>query len=191
VPLFENNLSPYLTIVETAEPSAPSAGQQRLYIDPTTHVLKATNSSGVERSVESGSEMDYVQFTGTVSPTATTEASANTIVTATAITFDGTTTVMIEYFAPDNQAPGNAAGSWMQAILFDGSSAIGVMAFVMNEVNGQTLRVPIHAVRRLTPSNASHTYSIRGLVSGGTGVVSVGAAGAGTRVPGYIRITRA
>ncbi len=52
MPLFENNLSPYLTIVEATEPSAPSAGQQRLYIDSTTHLLKATNSSGTDRTIE-------------------------------------------------------------------------------------------------------------------------------------------
>ncbi len=52
MPLFENNLSPYLTIVEATEPAAPSAGQQRLYIDSTTHLLKATNSSGTDRTVE-------------------------------------------------------------------------------------------------------------------------------------------
>jgi hypothetical protein len=50
--LFENNLSPYLTIVEATEPAAPSAGQQRLYIDSTTHLLKATNSSGTDRTIE-------------------------------------------------------------------------------------------------------------------------------------------
>lgn len=50
--LFQNNLSPYLTIVEATEPSAPAAGQQRLYIDSTTHLLKATNSSGTDRTIE-------------------------------------------------------------------------------------------------------------------------------------------
>lgn len=49
---FEDNLSPYLTIVEATEPSAPSAGQQRVYIDSTTHLLKATNSSGTDRTIE-------------------------------------------------------------------------------------------------------------------------------------------
>ncbi len=53
MPLFENNLSPYLTIVEATEPAAPSAGQQRLYIDSTTHKLKRTDSSGVDVTIES------------------------------------------------------------------------------------------------------------------------------------------
>lgn len=52
MPLFENNLSPYLTIVEATEPSAPSAGQQRLYIDSTTHHLKRTDSGGTEVDLE-------------------------------------------------------------------------------------------------------------------------------------------
>ncbi len=49
---FEDNPSPYLTIVEATEPSAPSSGRQRLYIDSTTHLLKATNSSGTDRTNE-------------------------------------------------------------------------------------------------------------------------------------------
>ncbi len=50
--LASNNPYPYITVAETAEPAAPSAGRQRLYIDPTTHRAKATDSSGVERSLE-------------------------------------------------------------------------------------------------------------------------------------------
>lgn len=50
--LFENNLSPYLTLVEGTEPSAPAAGQQRVYIDSTTHKLKRTNSSGTDTTIE-------------------------------------------------------------------------------------------------------------------------------------------
>ncbi len=51
---FEDNLSPYLTLVESTEPSAPSAGQQRLYVDSTTHLLKITNSSGTDSNVGGG-----------------------------------------------------------------------------------------------------------------------------------------
>ena len=49
MPLFENNLSPYLTIVETATGgvAAPSAGQQRVAIDPTSHLLYWKDSSSV------------------------------------------------------------------------------------------------------------------------------------------------
>lgn len=48
---MEDNLSPYLTMVETAEPTAPDAGQQRLYVDPVTHLLMIVDSTGAQSSV--------------------------------------------------------------------------------------------------------------------------------------------
>jgi hypothetical protein len=50
-----DNAFPSILITEGTEPSAPAAGKQRLYIDSTTHHLKATNSSGTDRDLESGS----------------------------------------------------------------------------------------------------------------------------------------
>ena len=55
--LASNNPFPSLLIVEGTEPAAPAAGQQRLYIDSTTHELKQTNSSGVDRIVGDRSEV--------------------------------------------------------------------------------------------------------------------------------------
>ena len=47
-----DNAFPSLLITEGTEPSAPAAGKQKLYIDSTTHLLKATNSSGTDRTIE-------------------------------------------------------------------------------------------------------------------------------------------
>ena len=52
------------------------------------------------------------------------------------------------------------------------------------------LRIAVHAFRRLTPSNASHTYSIRGFVTSGTGVAAAGAGGSTALMPAFIRITK-
>src|SRR6185369_17477598 len=43
--LFENNLSPYLTLVEGSAPSAPSAGQRRLYVLSADHLAYLKDSS--------------------------------------------------------------------------------------------------------------------------------------------------
>jgi hypothetical protein len=43
--LFEDNLSPYISFTEHVDPSNPSAGVQRLFVD-TDHILKMVNSSG-------------------------------------------------------------------------------------------------------------------------------------------------
>ncbi len=47
-----DNPFPSILIEESTEPTAPPAGQQRLYVDSTTHLLKATNSSGTDRTIE-------------------------------------------------------------------------------------------------------------------------------------------
>jgi hypothetical protein len=138
-----------------------------------------------------GYELAYVEFTSTVNVTATVEASANTIVSAGAVSYDGSTRVCIEYFSGDNQAE-SAQDDYMLFLLFDGSSAIGQLALTMNQgVTGHAVRWPVFVRRFLTPSNASHTYSVRAIVNTGTGHVNVGAGGAGTAMPGYVRITKA
>jgi hypothetical protein len=53
LPTASDNAFPSILITEGTEPSAPAAGKQRLYIDSTTHLLKATNSSGTDRTLES------------------------------------------------------------------------------------------------------------------------------------------
>jgi hypothetical protein len=117
-----------------------------------------------------------------VSVTATTEGTANTVVTASAFSFDGATEVLIEFFAVDAVPGTGQLNLW----LYDGGSSIGLLGF------RTTARSPGGPLRRyLTPSNASHTYSIRASVDAGTGQLSAGAGGAATNLPGYIRITKA
>jgi len=131
-------------------------------------------------------ELAYNQITSNVSCTATTEATANTIVTASAVTFDGSTAAVIEFFCPNFDASDSPTFS---LFLYDGTS-IGFL--MQRSVTAGTAMGPIYVSRRLTPSAASHTYSIRGDVSSGSGVsVKAGAGGAGSVVPAFIRITRA
>jgi hypothetical protein len=47
-----DNPFPSILVVEGTEPTAPSAGQQRLYIDSTTHKLKRTDSTGTDVTIE-------------------------------------------------------------------------------------------------------------------------------------------
>lgn len=47
-----DNPFPSILIDESAEPSAPAAGHQRLYMDSTSFRLSATNSSGTQRELE-------------------------------------------------------------------------------------------------------------------------------------------
>jgi hypothetical protein len=129
-----------------------------------------------------GYELDYAQWTAGVNITATTEATANTIVTGGAVSYDGSTVVLIEFFIPAS----TRGTTYTQFWLYDGSSSIGAIG-----VNsGGSTGLSFHLSRRLTPSNASHTYSLRGSVDGATGTATGGAGGAGAYVPGFIRITK-
>lgn len=189
-----DNAFPSLLITEGTEPSAPAAGKQRLYIDSTSHHLMRTNSSGTETDIEAGSsggltELDYVQFTSPVTISATTEAGANTIVTGSAVAYSGSQVVMIEFFCPALQTA-DATDAIVRLWLYDGSSSIGRLATLVNSSPDGTIGTiaPCFAVRRLTPSAATHTYSIRGERAVGDGTANAGAGGSGNIMPGYIRI---
>ena len=215
----------YIEFNEQAEPSAPAAGKQRLYIDNTTHKLKRTDSSGVDVTVETpaagdvpitdsgayftstdvegalqeigaaggapgpGTEFDYVSFTSAVTPTATSEATANTVVTGSAVAYDGSTAVWVEFFSESARPDTGGATRTLVFSLYDGSSSIGLLGGMTAGVAADTGK-PVLLRRRITPSAATHTYSIRAHVSAGTGYVGAGAGGSGNLVPGYIRITR-
>jgi hypothetical protein len=135
-------------------------------------------------------ELDYTQKTTNTSITATSEATANTIVTAGAHTFNGTTIYLIEFFSP-YATPGSVINTTLAFYLYDGASSIGAIAAIGAEVTGASAYAPVYAARRLTPSAASHTYSVRARVTSGTGTVVGGAGGSGNDAPCFIRITRA
>lgn len=135
-------------------------------------------------------ELDYVQFVADVAITSTDEATPTTIVTATALTFDGATTVLIEFYA---QAGGVDAGASDQLVinLWEDSSPIGRICGVGNPSATGTGKAPLYGARRMTPTAGAKTYSIRGWgTAAGTYNVQAGAGGAAATVPGFIRITR-
>jgi hypothetical protein len=141
------------------------------------------------------SEMAYVEFTTTKTATSSTEASAVTVVSAGAVSFDGATKVRIEFFAPQVNISDNSNGALLT--LFDGTTAtvIGQLyKFAGDSVAAQP-RGAVYAVRELTPSNASHTYFVgildAGAITATHAAVLAGAGGAGTLLPGFIRIAKA
>jgi hypothetical protein len=161
-------------------------GSAWVYSKITDSMLETTLADGPP-----GQQIDYVELTSTdVAITATTEATANTVVTANSTTFDGTTAVWIETFLvivrPDNAASNrNIVFS-----LYDGASSIGLIGQITDPA-AATIDVSFSAGRRLTPSAAAHTYSIRAHVNAGTGHVFSGVGGVGAFVPSYIRIKKA
>lgn len=135
-----------------------------------------------------GQELDYAERTTNLSVTATSEATADTIVTGAAVAYDGATTVMID-FSADSIEPSAGAGRYIAVVLYDGASSIGEL-FVARQGSTGTHDFPVYGRRRLTPSAATHTYSARAWVSTGTGLVSAGTGGSATAAPALLRITR-
>jgi hypothetical protein len=135
-------------------------------------------------------ELDYVQRTTNLSVTATTAAAADTCITANAVVFDGATIVTIEFYTGRARTPAaNAVHLVMN--LWDGATDIGRIAQLENPAGANPFSAPVHVVRRLTPSAASHTYSVRCWVaSSGTGTVEGGAGGVDTMSPSFLRISR-
>jgi hypothetical protein len=161
-----------------------------------TLVLAPDGAGGVEFRAEAGGgnagtpyEVNYVEFTGNVSPTQTAEASADTVVTAGAVSFDGSTIAIVEFFSPLARAQ-ITSDAKLNFWLYDGSSSIGKLGVINQSGSTHASAGPVYIVRRLTPSNASHTYSIRATVSTGTALITAGAGGSGNTMPGFIRISK-
>lgn len=133
-----------------------------------------------------GTELNYTEFTAPVAISAVTEGTANTVVTAAAVTFDGVSSAMIEFFAPyiDNSASTRV----ITVALFEDGVSIGEIAVVYGSAS-QTI-APVRAARRRTPASGSRTYSVRAYMNASTGVVTAGVGGSAAYVPGYIRITK-
>lgn len=156
--------------------------------DPGSGKVITSAGSGAIAALPPGYEFPgtYVEMTAPVSVGATTEAGATTVVTAGAITFDGSTVVMIESFLPS----ANRGTTYIKLCLYDGSSSIGLFVDTVSSASGNAPSETINLRRRLTPSNAAHTYSIRAFVDAGTGSIQAGAGGVGNEMPGWIRIVK-
>lgn len=160
----------------------------RLALGAAGTVVRSTGSTNAY-AFPPGHQFSYVEITGNVSITHTTEATADTVVTAAEVTFDGATLVLIEFFSPSSRPASDAAGRILEIYLYDGASSIGMMCFYISQANNAA-NLPLYLTRCLTPSAAAHTYSIRAAVSDGSGAVGAGAGGSGNSIPAFIRITK-
>ncbi len=157
----------------------------------------AVAHSGASNSLRAdhlcGFELDYVQITSNVvlSSTADGTSGGTAIVDGSAIAYDGSTIIIIEFYAPRfscNMAT-NTHSAYIN--LYDGTTDLGRIAQYLPGVTGLNASIPVLAHKRLTPSAATHTYHIRGWkdAAGDTATVVCGAGGASTVMPAYYRIT--
>lgn len=137
-----------------------------------------------------GFEIAYAELTSHVTVSATSEASPTNVVSAGAVTFDGSTRVKIEFFAPRVDIA-NTGGAFVIVNLWDDTTTdLGRICVAQT----QSLFLPLYGVRFLTPAAATKTYRIRAWRVNGDAVItaSTGGGGAGLEeVPAFIRITKA
>ena len=151
--------------------------------------VPTSNGTNLGYAYPPGYEFDYVQITSPASITATTEGTANTCITGSSITYDGSTAVMVEVYTP-YILPDTTSGRDITVILVDSvAGVLGNLAYFVNRASGTNYMI-MSAARRLTPSAAAHVYTVKAYVSAGTGSFGGGAGGSGNQVPAFIRITK-
>jgi hypothetical protein len=186
----------YVGATASGAPASGTFAVGDFVIDQTgkVYVCTVAGSPGtwVQAGGSAGAELKYVEYTAPVVITATTDATAQSVVSAGAVTFDGSTVALIQFFAP--AATVDTTAAIMVGNLYDGSTDLGRL-WLANYVSagGESVQ-PVSVFRRLTPSAAAHTYSVRcwcTSVASGSSDVQAGAGGTATLLPGFIRITQA
>jgi len=131
-------------------------------------------------------ELAYAEISTSVTLTSVDEANPTSVISAGAVTFDGTTRVCIEFYCWRLQS--GTAGPVIVALWDDTTTDLGRLA--LSGPNGSSM--PCLVRRFLTPSVGAHTYRIRGITQvTGNGVVNATGGGPATGLPAYIRITTA
>ena len=138
-----------------------------------------------------GFEIAYAQITTNANITDTNEATATSLISPGAVTFDGGP-VLLTVFLPEVLAPTGAASNTVTFTLFEGSTEItrlGVLrALVVTTQNVEI--VTMHY--RFTPTAASHTYKLCAVVPNTTGTPAIvaGSGGTGGAPPAFMRFTK-
>lgn len=139
-----------------------------------------------------GAELAYTEVTSNVNFSATSEATATTLVTAPSVTYDAADAIVEFYASAFQSATGTSP--LIVLVLFRDGVAIGQIAALSISVSTGTanLTIPIRTVRKLTPGAGAHVFSVRAWLSpSGTATMIAQAGGPGAYVPAFIKVSRA
>lgn len=136
---------------------------------PATGKVFASDGSDVIGKYPPGYEFDAVEHAG-VGVTATSAGTATTVITANAVTFDGSTRICLEFFSPHIQPSDGTGARTLYFLVYDGgSNAYAIGDFY--SPNAVTVLAGVMSVC-FTPSAAAHTYSVRAYLSSGGGATA-------------------
>jgi len=152
--------------------------------------LRYDGTAWVEIARDLRKVLTYNNAEASGSISATTAATANTLATATSITFDGATPMVISLYVYQ-WATGSTAGSGLFANLYDGATAAQRVAYLNNGTTAYQQGTTLMLQVRLTPSAAARAYGIRAwrATSNGEWNTSSGSTSADSG-QGFIRIER-
>lgn len=149
-------------------------------------IADSSQTTGFKYDYPPGYQFDYVERTTNLSVSATTPAGADTFITGNAVSYDGSTRILVEVFVVLSDAR-----QFVELMIWDGSTDLGCIASYSN-ANSANAGSGMHGMRFLTPSNASHTYTIKAWRGGTIGTIYAGSGGtAGENLPAFLRITKA
>jgi hypothetical protein len=216
---FSDNDSPSLLFTEQGStPTTPAASHQRLFIRTSDHTLCYVNSSGTVTQVKGSAggvatdaiwttsgkvavatgsatateqwppahEFDYAQFTADVTISATSEGAANTVIAGNSVTYDGSP-VLVQFFSP--RVDLGVAATLVLDLYMD--STIQGRMNVLTAPTALSLIVVANGFMRVTPSNAAHTFTVKGWRATANCTVGGAAGGTGAHIPGFVRVTKA
>ena len=150
-------------------------------------VISAAPGVGWQTSI--GAELDYAQITASVTGvTASTEATAVTLVSGNSVTYDGSK-IKVEVYVPAVAAATNAW--YYRVLLLRDSTVIGYAAgksLAADAANG----VEFYAAAFDTPAAGAHTYKASAYVQASTNFSFLaGAGGSGNLLPAFLRVSKA
>lgn len=179
-----------------SEPALPNSCLKLAMIDVAAGATSITNANITDKrrraTVGGGKASGGLLYEGTgtsaVTVTSNNEALPTTVLTASALYFDGATEIEVEFYAPFVDL-NDGAGASLGLCLWDGATNLGRIFLAKSGAAGD-FWYPCTGKHRLTPSEGVHTFAVKGFQSIGNALVMGGAGGAGNQVPMRLSIRR-
>jgi hypothetical protein len=152
-----------------------------------TFVSTAAKGSSIDVTKLAGYVLDDATVTSNQASTATSAATATTLIAGHSITLDGLTTVEVSVWAIGWQTTITTSSCIIE--LYDGSTDLGQMWAGRNASSATGTQPSLIGRYRFTPTAGAHQFIAKGWIgSAGTFTLVAGAAGAGLSVPAELRV---